>query len=263
MTTEPGLEVQGLTVRFGGLVAVSDLSFTAPVGSITALIGPNGAGKTTTFEACTGLVTPSSGTVRLFDRDVTRVSAAARGRLGVARTFQRMQLFESLTVSENVALGREAALAGRGKLRHLTSTRAETADIRSSTQELLSRFGLLGVADRLVLSLPTGIRRLVEVARALAAAPRLLLLDEPSSGLDDAATSELAEILAAERGDRGTGILLVEHDMAFVSRLCERAYVLDFGKLIFSGSLQEALDSPIVRDAYLGQQLVGVDDAAG
>lgn len=257
MTSTPGLDVQGLTVRFGGLVAVSELSFTAPVGAITALIGPNGAGKTTTFEACTGLVSPSSGTVRLFDRDATRLSAAERGRLGVARTFQRMQLFESLTVAENVALGREAALAGRGKIRHLRSTRAETADIRTSARELLTRFGLLGVADRLVMSLPTGVRRLVEVARALAAAPQLLLLDEPSSGLDDAATRELADILAAEHRDRGTGILLVEHDMAFVSLLCERAYVLDFGKLIFSGSLQEALDSPVVRDAYLGQELVG------
>jgi ABC-type branched-subunit amino acid transport system ATPase component len=257
MTLEPGLDVQGLTVRFGGLVAVSDLSFSAPVGAITALIGPNGAGKTTTFEACTGLVSPSSGTVRLFDRDATRMSPAERGRLGVARTFQRMQLFESLTVAENVALGREAALAGRGKVRHLMSTRAETAEIRGTATELLTRFGLLGVADRLVVSLPTGVRRLVEVARALAAAPRLLLLDEPSSGLDDAATRELADILAAERRDRGTGILLVEHDMAFVSTLCERAYVLDFGKLIFAGSLQEALDSPVVRDAYLGQELVG------
>jgi ABC-type branched-subunit amino acid transport system ATPase component len=250
------LEVRNLTVRFGGLLAVSELSLSVPEGAITALIGPNGAGKTTTFGACSGLVRPAAGSVHLFGEDVTSVSVAARGRRGIARTFQRMQLFDSLTVAENVAMGREASLAGRGLRHHLGASRSERADIAHHRDAILHSCGLTEVQDELVAKLPTGLRRTVELARALAAAPRLLLLDEPSSGLDEQSSKDISLILREEVRNNGTAVLLVEHDMAFVNELSERVYVLDFGQLIFEGSMPAALTSEIVREAYLGKEPV-------
>jgi ABC-type branched-subunit amino acid transport system ATPase component len=256
-TAIDGLVASDLTVRFGGLVAVDDVSLEVPVGRLTGLIGPNGAGKTTTFAACSGLLKPTAGRVRLFGQDVTAASPSTRARLGLGRTFQRMELFDRLTVAENVALGREAPLVGRRFLGSLMSSRAENAEIVAATDDAIERCELGPIRTSRVGPLSTGQRRLVELARALAGGFRLLLLDEPSSGLDVGETARFGEILTSVVRDQGTGILLVEHDMALVTSVCEYLYVLDFGKLIEQGDVGHIVGSDVVRAAYLGTEVVG------
>jgi ABC-type branched-subunit amino acid transport system ATPase component len=251
MSTD-GLELQGLTVRFGGLVAVNGLSLTAPLGRLTGLIGPNGAGKTTTFNACSGLERPSAGHVFLSGEDVTGYGPAARARRGLSRTYQRMELFDSLPVRDNVALGREAGLAGKNPLRHLWATPKEQAETRQRAEDAIALCGLEDVASELVGVLSTGRRRLVELARVIASGATMVLLDEPSSGLDSTETARFGEIVRSLVEDEGKGILLVEHDMELVMSVCDYLYVLDFGTQIFEGTPREVHDSPIVRAAYLG-----------
>ena len=261
--TDAGLEIQDLMIRFGGHVAVNRLSLRAPLGQITGLIGPNGAGKTTTFNACSGFLRPSGGQVRLLGRDVSRVSAAGRARRGLGRTFQRMELFDSMSVAQNVGVGREARLAGALPWRHVFSRRSERAGTAAAVERALARCGLVDLADTPVGSLSTGKRRLVELARALAGDFRFLLLDEPSSGLDPSETEEFGRILT-EVASEGVGILLVEHDMVLVMGICDYLYVLDFGTLIFEGTPAEVQSSSVVRAAYLGAQdgLEAVDQGA-
>jgi ABC-type branched-subunit amino acid transport system ATPase component len=247
-----GLVVESLTVRYGGLVAVDDVSLTVPPGRITGLIGPNGAGKTTLFNACSGLVRPVAGRTLLDGRDITRMSPSRRPQLGLGRTFQRIELFDSLTVRQNVALGREGVLAASSPWRQLVAKRAERQTIETAASESLARCGLEAHADRPAGSLSTGDRRLVELARVLAGGFHLLLLDEPSSGLDDHESERFGEILTDVVRERGLGILLVEHHMELVLGICDHLYVLDFGKLLFEGTPQEAVDSDVVRAAYLG-----------
>ncbi|MBV6761600.1 branched-chain amino acid ABC transporter permease/ATP-binding protein [Rhodococcus opacus] len=247
------LKVEDLRVQFGGIVAVDGLGFSAPTGTITGLIGPNGAGKTTTFNACSGLNQPARGRVLLNGKDVSRLGPAARARLGLGRTFQRMQLLDSLTVRENVAIGLEAALAGANPIKHILPKRGEHAIVDARTEEALALCELAELADTPAASLSTGQRRLVELARCLVGDFRILLLDEPSSGLDRAETERFGEILRRVVDERGVGILLVEHDMALVLDVCENIHVLDFGKHIFSGTAREAMQSPIVQSAYLGE----------
>jgi ABC-type branched-subunit amino acid transport system ATPase component len=247
-----GLRVDNLTVRFGGLVAVDNMSLRAPVGHLTGLIGPNGAGKTTTFNAITGLNHPSSGKVRLFDHDVTRQSPQARAQHGLGRTFQRMELFDSLTVRENVALGKEAGLAGSNPLRHLRGSRSDARRVAEAVTHALDMVGIAELRDRRPADLSTGQRRLVELARVIAGDFKILLLDEPSSGLDKRETERFGEILRVLVEEQGVGILCVEHDMALVMSVCDYVYVLDFGKPIFEGTTAEIAASPIVRAAYLG-----------
>jgi ABC-type branched-subunit amino acid transport system ATPase component len=248
----PGLEVVDLSVRYGGNLAVDHVTLTAPVGRLTGLIGPNGAGKTTTFNACSGLLRPATGHIQLFGEDVTRRSPAARARRGLGRTFQRMELFTSMTVAENLALGREAGLAGSNPLRQLAGSRRTTAAVRRTVDKALDVCGIGDLASRPAGTLSTGQRRLVELARAYAGDYRLLLLDEPSSGLDPAESERFGAILRRIVDERGLGILLVEHDMALVMTVCEYLFVLDFGCLIFAGTPAETRRSPIVRAAYLG-----------
>jgi ABC-type branched-subunit amino acid transport system ATPase component len=250
-----GLLATGLRVAFGGLVAVRDVTLAAPLGRITGLIGPNGAGKTTTFNACTGVVRPDRGTVQFEGVDITASSPQARARRGIGRTFQRMELFDSLTVAENVALGREAGLAGSNPLRQLVAPRHDRAAVQRAAADALHLCGLGPLADRAAGSLSTGQRRLVELARILAGSFRLLLLDEPSSGLDGDETRRFGDILATTVAERGLGILLVEHDMSLVMRVCEHLYVLDFGELVFEGTPAEVQDSAVVRAAYLGTEV--------
>jgi len=247
-----GLAVESLTVRYGGLVAVDDVNLDAPTGRITGLIGPNGAGKTTLFNACSGLVRPSGGRVRLDGRDITRMSLARRPQLGLGRTFQRIELFDSLTVRQNVELGREGVIAGSMPWRQLFGRRSEQREVTAAAEEALAICDLQRLADRPAGSLSTGDRRLVELARVLAGGFRLLLLDEPSSGLDDHESERFAEILTDVVRARGVGILLVEHHMELVLGVCDYLYVLDFGKLLFEGTAQEAVLSEVVRAAYLG-----------
>jgi len=250
-----GLEVRDLQVRFGGLVAVDGASFDVPSGRLTGLIGPNGAGKTTTFNACSGLNQPTGGTIRLFGRDIAELGPPERARLGLGRTFQRMELFDRLTVAENVALGLEARLAGSRRLGTLAAPRHERQLIDTRTADTLDTCGLTPLARRRVGTLSTGQRRLVELARALAGDFRILLLDEPSSGLDVVETEAFGKIVRGAVHDRGIGILLVEHDMSLVTSVCEYAYVLDFGKLIEEGPIDHVVTSPAVRAAYLGAEV--------
>ena len=250
--TESGLTVESLVVRFGGLVAVNDVSLAAPVGRITGLIGPNGAGKTTLFNACSGLVRPAQGRVRLDGRDITNLTLARRPQLGLGRTFQRIELFDSLTVRQNVELGREGVLAGSMPWRQLVASRSERRVVTEAADEAMTRCGLTADADRPAGALSTGNRRLVELARVLAGGFKMLLLDEPSSGLDERESERFGEILTAVVRDRGVGILLVEHHMGLVLTVCDYLYVLDFGRLLFDGTPDEAVASEAVRAAYLG-----------
>jgi ABC-type branched-subunit amino acid transport system ATPase component len=251
------MEVVGLTVAFGGNVAVNEVSLSAPSGRITGLIGPNGAGKTTTFNACSGLLKPKKGTVRLFGRDITSNSPAARARAGLGRTFQRVEVCDAMTVAENVTVGAEARVAGNNFLHQIVGTRAQSKEIAERATSALERCHITHLANQPVASLSTGQRRLIELARVLAAGFPFLLLDEPSSGLDDAETDQFATILRLAVRELQVGILLVEHDMGLVMGLSDFIYVLDFGNLIFEGTAAETQESEIVRGAYLGSDEVG------
>lgn len=255
------LEVKDLTVRFGGNVAVNGLSLEVPLGRLTGLIGPNGAGKTTTFAAISGLLKPAAGSIRLFDRDASNLSPAARAQMGLGRTFQRTELCPSLTVRENVALGGEARAAGRNPWRQLVPRRADRGRLRGAVAEAIDVCRIGPIAERLVGSLGVGQRRLVELARVHAGDYRVLLLDEPSSGLDSSETAEFGSVIRGMVGEGGRAILLVEHDMALVMAVCDAIYTLDFGKRIFAGTPAETRASEIVRAAYLGGD-VGAEGVA-
>jgi ABC-type branched-subunit amino acid transport system ATPase component len=261
MADRPGLEVSELTIRFGGLTAVDSLSLAAPRGQITGLIGPNGAGKSTTFNACCGLLAPSTGRVTFDGADVTSMRPERRARLGLGRTFQRMDLFWSVTVEANVALGLEARLAGGSPLRHLWSRRSENVEIERATAEAIELCGLGRIADQPVARLSTGQRRLVELARAIAGGFDVLLLDEPSSGLDPSETRGFGDILLHLVRERGTGILLVEHDMELVMSCCSQNHVIDCGVSIFVGTPAETPASPVGGGAYLGPETIAAAGA--
>jgi branched-chain amino acid transport system ATP-binding protein len=235
------LEIDTISVSFGGLLALDRASLDVEAGQVTGLIGPNGAGKTTLFNVITGLQTPTSGHVRLEGKDVTRAKRHNRARLGIARTFQRLEPFGSLTARENVLVALEMRRRWATEKYHP----GEVAD------QLLERVGISAVANRKVESLPTGSARLVELARALGTAPRVLLLDEPSSGLSEDETNALGRLLLELAAD-GLGVLLVEHDMSFVMGTCTYINVLDFGRIIAHGHPDEIQEDPEVQRAYLG-----------
>ena len=249
-----GLEATDVRVAYGGNVAVSAATLAAPVGRITGLIGPNGAGKTTTFNACNGLLRPSAGTVHLFGRDVTHASVADRAQMGLGRTFQIVEVCDSMTVAANVALGLEARLVGGNALRQFWAGKAQRRQIADATEKAMELCGITDLGAQPTSTLSTGQRRLLELARVVAGGFRLLLLDEPSSGLDAAETEQFGRILLRVLADHGLGILLVEHDMALVMRICDYLYVLDFGQMIFEGTPAETQDSAVVRAAYLGDE---------
>jgi ABC-type branched-subunit amino acid transport system ATPase component/ABC-type branched-subunit amino acid transport system permease subunit len=257
--TGDGLQVRRLTVRFGGVQAVRSLEFDAPFGRITGLIGPNGAGKTTSFNACSGLVRPAGGEIFYRGREITALPPAVRARLGIGRTFQHAELWDALTVRENCALGHEASLAGRGYLTQLAAKPADRARTEAAATEAMALAGISDLADRRAGDLSTGQRRLVELARVLAGPFDLLLLDEPSSGLDKGETDRFGSVLRRVVKQRGSGILLVEHDMHLVMGICEYIYVMDFGQKIFEGTPADVGSSQVVRAAYLGSEeiLVG------
>lgn len=239
------LLTEEISVHFGGVQAISFAGFEACAGQVTGLIGPNGAGKTTMFNVITGLQRPNTGRVILEGADVTRMRPRDRARKGIGRTFQRLEVFGSLTVKDNVMVALEAR-------RSLLNRR----DRPQRADELLSRVGLTGSADTLAEVLPTGTARLLELARALATEPKVLLLDEASSGLDSQESTHFGELLV-ELASEGIAVLLVEHDMDLVMRVCERVYVLDFGKMIASGTPAEIQGNPKVQAAYLGTQELG------
>jgi branched-chain amino acid transport system ATP-binding protein len=232
------LAAREVSVRFGGHMALDQVSLDVEKGAITGLIGPNGAGKTTLFNVLTGLQVPTGGRVELDGVDITKVAAHKRARLGMARTFQRLELFGSLSVSDNVLTAAEL-------------DRSSGAKPKEVTESLLERVGLARLADQRADSLSTGNARLLELARALAGSPSVLLLDEPASGLDDQETDRFAEILV-QLADEGMAILLVEHDVPLVMRLCSTITVLNFGVVIASGTADEIKEDEQVIDAYLG-----------
>ncbi|HEY8545504.1 MAG TPA: ABC transporter ATP-binding protein [Acidimicrobiales bacterium] len=235
------LQVRNVTMRFGGHLALDDVHLDAEPGQVTGLIGPNGAGKTTLFNVITGLLAPQRGSVRLGDTDLTSLPTHRRARAGLARTFQRLELFGLLTVRENVEL---ADALRRGP------RRPGLADA------LLERVGLAELADTRADELSTGRARLLELARALATRPRVLLLDEPASGLDEHETAALGALLpaiaAGDGDDEPVAVVLVEHDVQLVMQACHRIHVLDFGSVICVGTPEEVQCDQKVLDAYLG-----------
>jgi len=236
------LEVRGVNVRFGGHAAVRDVDLDCEAGQITGLIGPNGAGKTTTFNVITGLQDIVSGSVRLEGKDITSTRAHRRARQGIARTFQRLEVFGSLTARENILTAAEIRRSW---------VRDRKADPPSETQALLDRVGLRSVADERVDAMPTGLARLVELGRALATQPKVLLLDEPASGLDEQESEAFASLLLDLAGE-GMGVLLVEHDVQLVMRVCRQIHVLDFGAVLAVGTPAQIQSDQTVLDAYLG-----------
>lgn len=236
------LEVRDATVRFGGHLALRGVDLDADAGEVTGLIGPNGAGKTTTFDVITGLQDTVRGRVLLDGRDLTRARAHERARAGIARTFQRLEVFGSLTALDNVRTAAE--------IRRTWSSRRDEDPV-TVAHELLERVGLAAVADERVDALPTGLARLVELARALATRPSVLLLDEPASGLDEAETARFGQLLL-ELAAEGMAVLLVEHDIALVMDVCRRVHVLDFGAVLAVGTPEEVQRDQAVLDAYLG-----------
>jgi branched-chain amino acid transport system ATP-binding protein len=247
------LEVAGVEVRFGGVVALRGVDLSVEAGSVTGLIGPNGAGKTTLFNVVTGLQKAQRGSVTLDGHDLTHLAPHRRARMGIARTFQRLEIFGSLTVRENILVAAEI----RRRWARDGSNPRRVAD------EVLAQVGLQGVARVRCDTLPTGMARLVEVGRALATRPKVLLLDEPSSGLDDQETDELGALLV-HLADEGTAVLLVEHDVELVMSVCRVVHVLDFGRILAVGTPAEIQGDPDVRAAYLGTEDVGEEaEAAG
>jgi len=254
--TPAGLVVDDVTVRFGGLVAVDGVSLHAPPGRITALIGPNGAGKTTLFNACSGFVRPDHGRIVLDGADITGASPSRRARLGLGRTFQRLELFRTLSVRRNVELAAESLHIGNDPISQLGLGRSRRIhhEAAERTAELLDLVGLSADAGRPAGELSTGAGRLLELARALARRPRMLLLDEPSSGLDAAETAGFGGLLQRIVAAGGVGVLLVEHDMDLVLSISAWIQVLDFGKPLTAGTPEEIRASAVVRDAYLGSK---------
>jgi len=242
-TAAPLLSVRGVTVRFGGNLALHDVDLDAAAGRVTGLIGPNGAGKTTLFNVICGLQRPNAGVVRIDGRDITRLAPYRRARAGLARTFQRFELFTLLSVRANIRLAADIERRRR---------RDRSTDPDRVTDEILARVGLLGVADARVDELPTGQARLVEVGRALAARPRVLLLDEPASGQDDRETAAFASLLRDLAAD-GLAVVLVEHDVRLVLQVSDVVCVLDFGEVLAVGSPGEIKRNEAVVAAYLGE----------
>ncbi len=251
------LIADGITKRFAGITAVDDVHVTLDAGERVGLIGPNGAGKTTLFNCLLGLLRPDAGSVSFDGHDITRLPVYRRARLGIGRTFQRVELFSGSSVRDHLLFAHRIR-SGTGALWKdvLGLGLPKPAEIERC-DALLESLGLGGMGDEPIEALSLGQSRLVEVARALMTQPRVVLLDEPSSGLDRDETNALADTLASIQAEQGFGLLLVEHDVELVASFTERTYVLDFGKLITHGPTPEVMRDDQVRAAYLGDFVAG------
>ena len=239
----PVLEVSEVCVAFGGNQVLTEVSLTVAEKGVTGLIGPNGAGKTTLFNVVSGLLAPKSGRVSIDGHDVTSAGPARRARRGLARTYQRLELFTSLTVRDNIQVA--------GEIRNSWSRRGRI-NVAAETDRTIELVGLGDVADREVSELPTGRARVVELARALMTQPKVLLLDEPASGQTEQETEAFGLLLRQLVDERDLAICLVEHDVGLVMGTCEHIHVLDYGQVIASGTPEQVKNDPIVVNAYLG-----------
>jgi branched-chain amino acid transport system ATP-binding protein len=252
MTAAPLLLATGITKQFGGILALDHVNLEVAAGEAVGVVGPNGAGKTTLFNCLFGLDDPDEGSVVFNGQSIDRMPVWKRSRLGIGRTFQRMELFEGMTVADHLLVAEQAAGGSVRIWWDLLHRGGPTPAELQHVEEVLDLLGLVELAGRPVDTLDLGHGRLVELGRAMMGRPRLLMLDEPSSGLDAEDTNRLAGILGETRRSTGVAVVLVEHDLALVEATVDRLYVLNFGKVLASGGVDEVLADPEVRRAYLG-----------
>lgn len=252
------LEIRNLSKSFGGVQAVNDVSFSVDKGKIVAVIGPNGAGKTTLFNLMTGIYPPSSGSVSMHNQEITKLTAYQVAELGIARTFQNLQIFSNMTVLENVMVGRhtKSKTGFIGAVFPLGPVQREERTIVEKSFEKLALIGLADKAMKTANNLPYGQQKMLEIARAIALEPELLLLDEPAAGLNSTETRELVDIIYNLR-DQGVTIILVEHDMETVMEIADKLVVLDFGNKLAEGTPYEIQNNQEVITAYLGEEGLG------
>ena len=250
------LDVKNLSISFGGLRAVDDFNISIEEGQLYGLIGPNGAGKTTAFNLLTGVYKPNEGIIKLGDKDITGLSTIEINKAGIARTFQNIRLFKDLSVIDNVKVGlhNQFSYSTLSSVLHLPSYYKVEKEMDEKAMELLKVFGLEEHRDYLASNLPYGQQRKLEIARALATNPKLLLLDEPAAGMNPNETGELMETIQFVREHFGMTILLIEHDMKLVAGICEELTVLNFGRVLTQGPTKEVLSNPEVIKAYIGDE---------